>query len=161
MISTVIVRKATAEDSASILSLVEGLAAYEHLTPPDAAAQQRLVNDLFGERPRLLAFLAEVDKAPIGYAFIFETYSSFLARPTLYLEDIFVLPAYRNMKAGYALFKAAAQEAKRRNCGRMEWTVLDWNTPAIEFYRRLGAKHMKEWQLYRLTSEELEGFDEG
>ena len=89
----------------------------------------------------------------------FESYSSFLALPTLYLEDLFVLPEFRKMKAGYFLFHAVAREARRRGCGRMEWTVLDWNAPAIEFYRRLGAKHMKEWHLYRLTAAELDAFE--
>jgi GNAT superfamily N-acetyltransferase len=92
----------------------------------------------------------------VGYAFVFETYSSFLALPTLYLEDLFVLPDFRNRRAGYALFAAMVAEAHERGCGRMEWTVLDWNQLAKDFYDRLGAKHMKEWQLYRLVRNEME-----
>ena len=152
------IRKAGPADAAAILRLVEGLAEYEHLTPPDEPARKRLVNDMFGERPRIEAYLAEVDGTPAGYAFAFETYSSFLALPTLYLEDLFVLPEYRKLKIGYSLFRRVALEAHQRGCGRMEWTVLDWNVPAIEFYRRLGAKHMKEWHLYRLTATELDAF---
>ncbi len=158
MNSPLCVRKASLSDADAILTLVDGLAAYEHLDPPDAAAKERLVHDMFSDRPRIEAFIGEVNGTPAGYAFVFETYSSFLALPTLYLEDIFVLPQYRKMKLGYALFNSVAEEAYRRGCGRMEWTVLDWNTPAIDFYRRLGAKHMKEWQLYRLTREELSTF---
>ncbi len=154
------IRKACSADASAILRLVEGLAEYEHLDPPDASARERLVTDMFGERPRIEAFLAEVDGIPAGYAFVFESYSSFLALPTLYLEDLFVLPEYRKMKIGYSLFRCVALEARRRGCGRMEWTVLDWNVPAVEFYRRLGAKHMKEWHLYRLTAAELDAFTE-
>ncbi|HTY00313.1 MAG TPA: GNAT family N-acetyltransferase [Bacteroidota bacterium] len=150
------VRKALADDAPAILQLVDGLAAYERLTPPDDGAKRRLIKDMFGDRRRIEAFLAEFDGKPVGYAFVYETYSSFLALPTMYLEDIFVLPEYRKMKAGYSLFRAVAREARLRGCGRMEWTVLDWNTPAIEFYRRFGAKHMKEWHLYRLAGQEIE-----
>jgi len=152
------VRKATPADGSSILRLVEGLAHYEKLPPPDSAAQQRLLNDMFSTRPRLDVYLGECDGAAAGYAFVFETYSSFLALPTLYLEDIFVLPEYRGRKVGYALFRHLAEEALRRGCGRMEWMVLDWNTHAIEFYRRLGATHMREWQLFRMVQTELTQF---
>ncbi len=159
MNSSLQIRKAHTADASAILRLVEGLASYEHLDPPDESARRRLVDDMFGDHPRIEAFLALVDGTPAGYAFIFESYSSFLALPTLYLEDLFVLPEFRKMKAGYFLFHAVAREARRRGCGRMEWTVLDWNAPAIEFYRRLGAKHMKEWHLYRLTAAELDAFE--
>ncbi len=149
------VRKATGDDAKEILRLVDGLAAYEHLEPPDAAAKERLIRDMFGDHPRLEAFLCEVDGCAAGYAFIFETYSSFLALPTLYLEDLFVLPEYRKRGAGAALFTAMVCEAHRRGCGRMEWMVLDWNSLAIGFYQRYTAAHMKEWCLYRLTREQL------
>lgn len=151
------VRKAGRGDADTILSLVDGLAAYEKLAPPDAAAKKRLIDDIFAERPRLEAYLGEYEGRAVGYAFVFETYSSFLALPTLYLEDLFVLPEFRNKKVGYALFTAMVGEAHRRGCGRMEWAVLDWNQNAIDFYRRLGAKHLKEWQVYRLVREEMEG----
>ena len=149
------VRKATRADAAEILRLVDGLAAYERLEPPNAAAKERLIRDMFGERPRIEAWLCEVEGVAAGYAFVFETYSSFLALPTLYLEDLFVMPEYRKQRAGAALFMAMTGEAYRRGCGRMEWAVLDWNSLAIGFYQRFKATHMKEWCLYRLTREQL------
>ncbi len=150
------VRKATRADAGEVLRLVDGLAAYERLEPPDAAAKERLIRDMFGERPRIEAWLCELGGTAVGYAFVFETYSSFLALPTLYLEDLFVLPEYRKQRAGAALFTAMVREAYRRGCGRMEWTVLDWNSLAIGFYQRFQATHMKEWHLYRLTRKQLE-----
>lgn len=150
------VRPATPADAETILMLVDALADYEKLQRPDSDAKQRLIRDMFGERRRIEAYLGEDEGKPVGYAFVFETYSSFLALPTLYLEDLFVLPDHRSKKVGYALFMAMVAEAYRRGCGRMEWTVLDWNTLAIDFYRRLGATHMKEWQLYRLLRSDME-----
>ncbi len=151
----VTVRKATGDDASVILSLVDALAAYEKLEPPDAHAKERLIGDMTGVRPRFDAYLAKVGGKGVGYAFVFETYSSFLALPTLYLEDLFVLPEYRKKRIGYTLFAAMVKEAHRRGCGRMEWAVLDWNQPAIDFYKRIGATHLKQWQLYRLTQAEI------
>jgi len=151
-----VIRPAEQADANAILDLVRGLAEYEKLAPPDEAAQQRLLRDMFSSPPRIQAFLAEVDGTPAGYAFVFETYSSFLALPTLYLEDIFVLPAFRNRKVGYALFTHVAGEAHRRGCGRMEWSVLNWNRFAIDFYERLGATHLNEWRVYRLVRSDME-----
>lgn len=151
----VLVRRALPADAGAVLELVRGLAEYEKLPPPDDDARERLVRDMFSTPPRINALLAEVAGAPAGYAFYFETYSSFLARPTLYLEDIFVRPEFRGRGAGIALFRFLAGEALERDCGRMEWVVLDWNQPAIDFYGRLGARHMKEWQIHRLGREEL------
>ena len=142
------VRRATAADIEAILQLVDALADYESLARPTAEAKRRLAADM---NKRFDAWLAEVDGKPVGYAFVFETYSSFLAQPTLYLEDLFVLPEYRGRKAGFALFSEMLEEARRRECGRMEWTVLDWNELAIEFYKRAGATHKKEWRLYRIV----------
>lgn len=150
------VRTATRADAETVLTLVDALADYEKLNRPDADAKKRLINDMFSERPRINAFLAEYESKPVGYAFVFETYSSFLALPTLYLEDLFVLPEYRSKKAGYALFTAMVAEAHRRGCGRMEWSVLDWNQLAIDFYERLGATHMHDWHLYRLVRSDME-----
>jgi len=152
--SQLLVRRALPADAVAVLELVRGLAEYEQLPPPDDDARQRLVRDMFSTPPRINAILAEVAGVPAGYAFYFETYSSFLARPTLYLEDIFVRPEFRGRKAGIALFRFLAREALDRGCGRMEWVVLDWNHPAIDFYGRLGARHMKEWQIHRLGREE-------
>ncbi len=150
------VRRAVREDAPVLLSLVDALAEYEKLPPPDAGAKKRLEHDLFCPRPRLEAYLAAADGRTVGYAFAFETYSSFLALPTWYLEDLFVLPDFRGKGIGSALFRAMVSEAHRRGCGRMEWTVLDWNRLAIDFYRRLGSTHMKEWQLFRLVRADME-----
>jgi GNAT superfamily N-acetyltransferase len=152
----IVVRKAAWADEKTVLKLVRGLAEYEKLPPPDADAQRRLIRDIFSTPPRMEAFLGEYRGIPAGYAFVFETYSSFLALPTLYLEDVFVLPEYRSKRLGFALFTAMVEEAHRRGCGRLEWTVLDWNNLAIGFYQRLGARHMKEWHLYRLVREDME-----
>lgn len=143
-----VVRRATAADVEAIVQLVDALADYESLPRPSAEAKKRLAADM---DKRFDAWIAEVDGKSAGYAFAFETYSSFLALPTLYLEDLFVLPEYRSRKVGFALFSEVLEEAKRRGCGRMEWTVLDWNELAIQFYKRAGAAHMKEWNLYRIV----------
>ena len=154
---TVELRAARADDREDFLRLVDALADYERLDRPDPAARERLATDAFGPRPRFDLLLALENEAAIGYALFFETYSSFLARPTLYLEDLFVVPAARGHGAGLALFRAVAAEALRRDCGRMEWTVLRWNQLAIDFYQRLGAVAMDEWQTYRLAGEALAG----
>jgi GNAT superfamily N-acetyltransferase len=148
---TPVVRKAVREDEPAILALVDALADYEKLPRPSSDARNRLIHDLFGPKPRIECFLVFMDGYPVGYAILLETYSSFLALPTLYLEDLFVIEEYRKRRAGRALFEAALAEAKNRGCGRMEWTVLDWNQLAIDFYRKSGAQHMAEWQLYRIT----------
>ena len=150
------VRKLEPGDAPALLSLIDALADYEKLDPPDGEAKARLIRDLFVERPRVESFLAVVDGAPAGYTFIYETYSTFLALPTLYLEDLFVLPAYRSRKVGSALFRAMVREAHARGCGRMEWQVLDWNQLAIDFYQRYGAQHKKEWHSYRLVRVDME-----
>jgi GNAT superfamily N-acetyltransferase len=137
--------------------LIDALADYEKLARPSRAARARLLADAFGPRQRFEAYLALIDGTPVGYAIVFETYSSFLALPTLYLEDLFVLPAFRKQRIGLALFRACAELARRRGCGRMEWVVLDWNEIAIRFYERLGARHLREWHTYRLTKEQLRG----
>lgn len=145
------VRRARPEEAPVLLQLILGLAEYEKLEPPDEAAQQRLVRDIFGEKPRLEAWLVFVNGEAAGYALVFETYSSFLALPTLYLEDIFVKPEHRGCGAGKALFLRLVEEAERRGCGRMEWVVLDWNRPALDFYERFGARRLDEWITMRLT----------
>ncbi|MEI6234658.1 MAG: GNAT family N-acetyltransferase [Planctomycetota bacterium] len=147
-------RRATLDDAPVLIRLICALADFENLTPPDAAAQARLTADGFGPKPRFEAWLATVpDRAePVGYAMLFETYSSFLAKPTLYLEDIFVLPDFRGRGIGGAFLQHCIALANERDCGRMEWTCLDWNTKAQDVYEcKLGAKRMSEWYLYRLT----------
>ena len=157
------IRKAVQSDGPVVLKLIRALADYEKLSPPDEAARKRLLVDAFSDRPRIEIILAEVNEGgpdesratAVGYAIVFETYSSFLALPTLYLEDIFVLEGYRKQRIGYSLFQFCVQEAHRRGCGRMEWTVLNWNKPSIDFYERQGAKHMGEWLFYRLTADQF------
>jgi GNAT superfamily N-acetyltransferase len=146
----IVVRRAIPEDGLHWLALIEALASFEKLQPPDDAARERLMNDAFGSNPRFDVILAQISDKIVGYAITFETYSSFLALPTLFLEDIFVLSEYRRCGAGAELFKHCVQEAYRRNCGRMEWMVLDWNHPAMDFYERMGAERLKEWRPYRL-----------
>lgn len=152
----VAVRKATERDANLLIRLIIGLAEFEKLPPPDQAAQKRLVEDAFGPRPRFDVFLAEVGTDVAGYAFAFETYSTFLALPTLYLEDLFVLPEYRKQRIGYAMMLYLAEVALRRGCGRLDWVVLDWNHHAINFYERMGAHRLADWLPYRLDRSELE-----
>ena len=151
----VTIRPAAPADSEAIRRLVRALADFERLPPPDETAQARLLADAFGPHPRFEIFLAEVAGRVVAYAFVFETYSTFLALPTLYLEDLFVLPEYRGQRAGYALMQFCAREAVRRGCGRLDWAVLDWNTHAIAFYDRLGGRPLDDWRLYRLDGAAL------
>lgn len=153
--SDALIRPGTSRDAEALLALVSALADYEKLPPPDDAARERLVCDGFGPEPRYQLLFAEAGGHPVGYALFFETYSSFLARPTLYLEDLFVLPAHRGSGLGAGLFRAVAREAVRRECGRMEWAVLTWNRLAIDFYARAGAESLTDWQTCRLAGEAL------
>ena len=141
------IRPYARSDAKVLTSLIRALARYEKLKPPDAAASRRLIADI-GRRIRV--FMAEVDGVCVGYAIFLFTYSSFLARPTLYLEDVFVLPEHRRGGIGGKFYEALLREARREKCGRMEWVVLDWNTPAHRFYRKLGAKPLDDWNTYRL-----------
>jgi GNAT superfamily N-acetyltransferase len=145
-----IIRPLTRRHGPAFLSLIDGLADYEKLRRPTRAARARLLRDGLGRKRRFDAFIATVGGKPVGYAIIFETYSSFRANPTLFLEDLFVVPEYRKQGVGLRLFQKYLAEARRRGCGRMEWIVLDWNKPAIRFYRRLKARWMKDWLLYRI-----------
>jgi GNAT superfamily N-acetyltransferase len=151
-------RRAARADAGELVRLIVALAEFEHLPPPDADAQARLVEDAFGLKPRFEAWLAFSDghREPVAYSIFFETYSSFLALPTLYIEDIFVLPDFRNQGIGGALLRRIIELAQQRNCGRVEWTALDWNVNAQQVYeQKLGAKRMSEWFLYRMTQEEI------
>lgn len=154
------IRPARKEDAATLLSLLDGLADYEELPRPDEGARTRLTEHGFGPQPKFEVFLAEVNGKAAGYTISFETYSTFLARPTFYLEDLFVLPEYRKLRVGLALFKNCVRQARQRECGRMEWQVLDWNENAIKFYERLGATRLKEWLPYRLSMSDLAQLDE-
>ena len=150
-----IIRPTRKSDGKVFLSLINSLADFEKLNRPTKPACRRLLRDGFGRKKRFYAFLAFVGKKPVGYAIIFETYSSFLALPSLYLEDIFVLPEYRSQKIGLRLFKKCLKEAHHRKCGRMEWVVLDWNKKAVCFYEKLGARHLKEWLTFRLERKQF------
>lgn len=152
----VTIRPAAPEDAPAFLDLVDALADYEELERPTADARERLLRDGFGERRLFLPYLAEIEGRAVGYAIAFFTYSSFLARRTLYIEDLFVAPECRSRGVGRALFGFLAAEAVRHDCGRMEWVVLDWNRLAIDFYERVGARRLTEWHTYRLTREQLE-----
>jgi GNAT superfamily N-acetyltransferase len=149
------VRAATEADGPTFLALVQSLAEYEKLDPPSPEAERRLLRDAFGPKPRFEVLIAEKDGKAVGYAVYFEIYSSFLALPSLYLEDLFVITEARGAGAGKALMRWLAREAVRRGCGRFEWQVLDWNRLAIDFYERLGAQHLAAWETYRLTGEAL------
>ena len=152
------IRQATREDGAGLIKLIVALAEFEKLAPPDPEARERLLDDGFGARPKFDTLLAfwETDTEPVGYAVFFEMYSTFLARPTLFLEDLFVLPAYRKRGIGTALLKRCIARADERGCGRMEWTCLDWNTNAQCTYEKLGARRLSEWYLYRLGRDRIE-----
>jgi len=157
-VSNVVVRPLVAADTPRLLALIDGLADYEKLARPDAAARQRLAADAVAEPPRFRTLLAEVDGVVVGYAIYFFTYSTFSARPTLYLEDIFVQPEQRGRGAGLALFRACARAAVAQGCARIEWQVLSWNEPSIEFYKRLGARQLGDWLPFRLDGEALNAF---
>ncbi|MBX7047386.1 MAG: GNAT family N-acetyltransferase [Ignavibacteria bacterium] len=135
--------------SNEILYLVDELAKYEKLPLPTKAAKQRLLNDIFSKKPIINVLLAKADDKYIGYAFYFYSYSSFLAKPTLYLEDIFILEEYRRVGAGKLFFKELNRIAKEKKCGRMEFIVLDWNKSAISFYNKLGIKELDGWKFFR------------
>jgi GNAT superfamily N-acetyltransferase len=152
---SVVVRALSDADVPRWLELIDGLADYEKLARPDAEARQRLATDALSDPPRFRSLLAEVDGEIVGYAIFFFTYSSFRARPSLYLEDIFVLPEQRGQGAGIALFRACAREAVANACARMEWQVLAWNEPSIAFYERLGARHLSDWLPFRLDDDAL------
>ena len=152
------------EHAAAFCRLVVALAEFEKLPPPDEAAQARLIEDALGARPRIEVWLAFVneDVEPSGYMILVETYSSFLALPTLYLEDLFVLPECRKGGVGGALLNKVVSLAHERGCGRVEWTALDWNVNAQQVYeQRLGAKRMSEWLLYRMTRADMQRLLDG
>lgn len=142
----------TADRFDDFIGLIKALADYERLTPPDTAAIDRLRQDALGVQPRFEAALAlTASGRAVGYATWFHTYSTFLAKPTMYLEDLFVLDGERKSGAGSALFEHVRTLGAQRGCGRMEWQVLDWNTLARDFYKRRQATWMQDWLLYRVT----------
>lgn len=150
MMASIHVRPATPKDVALILSLIRELAEYER-APQEAIATEALLHEaLFSGRPACEALIGEVDGVGQGFALFFHNFSTWKGRRGLYLEDLFVRPSTRGLGLGKALFTAVAKIAVERGCPRMEWAVLDWNTPAIEFYKAMGAIAMEEWTTYRL-----------
>jgi GNAT superfamily N-acetyltransferase len=153
--SDLTIRIATAEDCATILGFIRGLAEYERLSHEVTADEAQLRTTLFGVKPAAEVLIAELAGAPVGFALFFQSYSTFLAKPGLYLEDLFVQPVARGKGCGLALMSALARIAVERGYGRFEWSVLDWNTPALEFYSRLGAVPQSEWTVQRLVGAPL------
>ena len=143
------------EDVPVILRLIRALADYERLSHQAVATEQDLRGALFGPKPFAEVILAWVDDVPVGFALFFHNFSTFLGRPGLYLEDLFVVPEWRGRGVGRLLLSHLAKIAIERNCGRMEWAVLDWNEPAIGFYERLGASVLEDWRICRLTDDAL------
>jgi len=152
---TLSIRPGELKDVPLIAELIRGLARYEKLEHEVTMTEEKLTAHLFGERRYAETLIAEDGGQPVGFALFFHSFSTFLAQPGLYLEDLFVVPARRGAGIGRALLERLAQVAVDRGCGRLEWAVLDWNKDAIRFYERLGAKPNSEWTVYRLTGEPL------
>jgi GNAT superfamily N-acetyltransferase len=150
--SDFILRKATPADIPDVLRLVRGLAEYERLLNEMTATEADFTRALFGPRPLAEAMLAEFEGRAVGVAIWYSLFSTFRAQPMLYLEDIFVEPAHRGRGIGLALFRRLAQIALAENCLFMEWSVLNWNQPAIDFYRRIGAQPITDWTVQRLDA---------
>jgi len=150
---------ATGRDVPQLLELIKGLAEYERLSHMVEATEDRLRRTLFGDRPAAEVWLAFSGEECAGFALFFTNYSTFLGKPGLYLEDIFVKPHLRRQGIGMALLKKLAAIARERDYGRMEWSVLDWNEPAIQFYRKLGAVPLDDWTLFRLAGDALTKFE--
>jgi GNAT superfamily N-acetyltransferase len=149
------ITEATDRDVAVILDLIRQLAEYERLADRVTATEDQLRKTLFSERPAAEVLLAAADGETVGFAVFFSNYSTFLAKPGLYLEDLFVKPHARGRGIGTALLARLAQVAVERDCGRVEWAVLDWNKPSIRFYESLGAVPLNEWTTFRLTGDAL------
>ncbi|MBC8485127.1 MAG: GNAT family N-acetyltransferase [Bacteroidetes bacterium] len=144
------IREAVRTDSEEIIRLILELAKFEKLTPPDEAGQKHLLDDAFSDSPPFKILVAEQYGGLLGYAFYLFTYSSFEAKKTLYLEDIFISESHRNKGIGKLFLDKIMKIAKANDCGRMEWAVLDWNVNAIKFYEKLGARELKEWKYFRM-----------
>jgi len=150
------IRPAVENDAGTILSLINELADFEHLSHQVVATEADIRRSLFGTRPFAEALIGEYEESPISFALFFYNFSTFIGKPGIYLEDLYVKPEYRSRGFGRRMLAHIAGLAKERSCARFEWSVLDWNEPAIRTYDRLNAKPMKEWILYRLTGEALD-----
>jgi GNAT superfamily N-acetyltransferase len=155
MSDPITIRPATEADVPLILSFIRDLAAYEHLESQVIATEDSLRRTLFGPRPYAEVVIAHLESQAVGFALFFHNYSTFLAKPGIYLEDLYVQPQARGQGVGKRVLTWLAATAVARDCGRLEWSVLDWNEPSIGFYRSLGAVSMDEWRLFRLTGSAL------
>jgi GNAT superfamily N-acetyltransferase len=149
------VRPATDADAQLIFDFIVELAVYEKAKHEVVTSVGEITETLFGANSKARALICSIDGKPAGYAVYFYNYSTWLGKNGIWLEDVYVTPAYRGKGAGKALLKHVAQIAVKENCGRFEWSVLNWNTPSIEFYESLGAKPLDEWTIYRLTGDAL------
>jgi len=149
------IERATERDVPLILSLIKALAEYERMSNEVVATEAGLRETLFGAHPSAEVVIGYAGSEPAGFALFFHNYSTFLGRPGLYLEDLFVVPRFRGSGLGRALLTHLATLAVERGCGRFEWAVLDWNEPAIGFYKKLGARPMDEWTIFRVTGDAL------
>jgi len=149
-------RLATQQDVPVILAFIQGLAEYEKLSDQVVATEEKLQQTLFGDKAYAEVVIAEYDNKAAGFALFFHNYSTFLAKPGIYLEDLFVLPECRGKGLGRLLLSYLAKLAVERNCGRLEWSVLDWNQPAIDFYQAQGATMLNDWRINRVTGEQLQ-----
>jgi GNAT superfamily N-acetyltransferase len=154
-VGSVVVRGAAPQDVPTLLAMFRELAEYEHLEHELRATDERLHEGLFGEHPAARALIAEIDAQAVGYALFFPTFSTFLAAPGVWLEDLFVRPSRRGAGAGRALLAAVAAHVREIGGERLEWTALDWNEPALGFYRHIGAQTMGEWITHRIVGEDL------
>ena len=152
---SITIRPATSDDAALILSFIQGLAEYEKLAHEVVGTEQDLRRTLFGDRPSAEVLIAEYAGKPSGFALFFTSYSTFLARPGIYLEDLFVLPGHRGHGIGESLLAYLAGLVVERDMGRLDWSVLDWNEPAIKFYEQIGARGLTDWTQYRLDGKAL------
>jgi GNAT superfamily N-acetyltransferase len=157
----VTIRPATPADAGLVYRFIRGLAEYEKLLGDVAAAETDIARDLFGPTPRVFAEIAEADGEPVGFALWYYSYSTFVGRHGIYLEDLFVVPQARGQGAGKALLQALAKRCMAEGLGRLEWAVLDWNAPSIAFYDSLGAAAMDEWIIRRLSGDALRKLGNG
>ncbi|MGP9801200.1 GNAT family N-acetyltransferase [Rheinheimera sp. NSM] len=156
MSADITLRLATEQDIPTILAFIQGLADYEKLADQVVATEDKLRASLFGAKPYAEVVIAEYQQQPAGFALFFHNYSTFLAKPGIYLEDLFVLPAHRGRGLGKLLLSYLAKLAVERDCGRLEWSVLDWNQPAIDFYQAQGASMLHDWRINRVTGPQLQ-----
>ena len=156
MSADITLRLATEQDIPAILAFIQGLAEYEKLADQVVATEEKLRATLFGAKPYAEVVIAEYQQQAAGFALFFHNYSTFLAKPGIYLEDLFVLPAHRGLGLGKLLLSYLAKLAVQRDCGRLEWSVLDWNQPAIDFYQAQGATMLHDWRINRVTGQQLQ-----